>query len=239
MQILITLKNTGIIDIPVNYNYYVQSAIFKLLSEGDAEYARNLHNVAYGGRNKYKFFVFGDLIGKSHFHDKKLYYESDMKFKIRSASDEFIQILTDAISKSGQLCIGNHQLRIKSIDKSDYRITEPLINMRTLSPIVAKRQTDNNRSIYYSPQDVRFIRRIRETFENKYEVFFGRKPQTSVDIMPVGANKKVVTKYKDTWITAYHGVFQLYGATEHLQFLYDVGLGTKTSQGFGMFDVIG
>lgn len=191
MQILITIENAGIIDIPVNYNYYVQSAIFKLLSEGDTEYARNLHNVAYGGKNKYKFFVFGNLVGKNHFHDKKLYYEGDIEIKIRSASDEFIQILTDAISKSGQLCIGNHHLRIKSVDKSDYRITEPLIKVRTLSPIVAKRQTDNNKSIYYCPQDVRFIRRIRETFENKYEVFFGQRPQTSVDILPVGANKKL------------------------------------------------
>ena len=32
MQLLLTFDNKGIIDIPVNYNYYIQSAIFTLLN---------------------------------------------------------------------------------------------------------------------------------------------------------------------------------------------------------------
>lgn len=109
---------------------------------------------------------------------------------------------------------------------------------KTLTPIIAKEQTEDNKTIYYSPQDVRFIRRVREAFENKYEACCDTKPQTSIDILPMKEGKKIVTKYKETWITAYHGIFQLYGESAHLQFMYDVGLGAKTSQGFGMFDVI-
>ncbi len=237
MQLLLTFDNTSIIDIPVNYNYYIQSAIFTLLAEEDAEYAELLHDTAYGGNAGYKLFTFGELTGKSHFHDKKLCFEGDICLEIRSVSGEFMQIITDAIFKTGTMRIGRNTLQVKKMEGFDYQITDSLIKIRTVTPIIAKEQTEDKKTIYYSPQDVRFIRRIREAFENKYTACCDTKPQTSIDILPVKAGKKVVTNYKGTWITAYHGIFQLCGEPEYLQFLYDVGLGVKTSQGFGMFDV--
>lgn len=238
MQLFITLKNIGIIDIPVNYNFYIQSAIFRLLAEKNADFAEHLHSVADGEKTKYKFFTFGSLIGKNHFHDKKLYFEGNIKLEIRSVSDEFIEMLADTLTSGSPFCIGKHCLTAESVEKKEYTITDSLIKIRTLSPIVSKTQTEDNKAVYYSPQDVMFIKRIRETFVNKYTVFSGKSPQSDIDILPVSAGKKIVTKYKDTWITAYHGIFELCGDAEYLQFLYDVGLGVKTSQGFGMFDVI-
>jgi len=237
MQLLITYENTGIIAIPVNYNYYIQSAIFKLLAEENTDFAEHLHNVADGGKTKYKFFTFGPLIGKSHFHDKQLYFEGDIRLEIRSASNDFIESLESALKKRKLFCLGKHNLLVTDIQKTDYTITDSLLKIRTLTPIVSKTQTEDNKTVYYSPQDVMFIKRIRETFENKYAVFFGQPPQSTIDILPVNTCKKVVTKYKDTWITAYHGMYEICGDAKYLQSLYNVGLGVRTSQGFGMFDV--
>jgi CRISPR-associated endoribonuclease Cas6 len=124
------------------------------------------------------------------------------------------------------------------IEYGEYNISDSLVRIRTISPIIAKIQDDNNKSVYFSPQDVRFYSRLREKFENKYKVFYGQVPESNIDMLPIGKHNKVVTKYKNTWITAYHGCFQLYGKPEHLQFLYDIGLGVKTSLGFGMFEVM-
>lgn len=238
MQIVLTCQNTGIIDIPVNYNYYVQSAIFKILADENSDYAEYLHNIADGSKTRYKFFTFGSLIGKSHFYNKTLYYEGGIKLEIRSVSNEFLQVLANSVLNGNKLCIGKHCLSIKDVDIRGYTVPDTLLKIRTLTPIVAKKQTEDNHTEYYSPQDVRFIKRIRETFENKYNVFVGQVQHSSIDILPLNVGKKVVTKYKNTWITAYHGTFEICGSTECLQFLYDVGLGVKTSQGFGMFEVI-
>lgn len=238
MQIVLTCQNTGIIDIPVNYNYYVQSAIFKILADENSDYAEYLHNIADGSKTRYKFFTFGSLIGKSHFYNKTLYYEGGIKLEIRSVSNEFLQVLANSILNGNKLCIEKHCLSIKDVEIRGYTVPDTLLKIRTLTPIVAKKQTEDNHTEYYSPQDVRFIKRIRETFENKYNVFVGQVQHSSIDILPLNVGKKVVTKYKDTWITAYHGTFEICGSTECLQFLYDVGLGVKTSQGFGMFEVI-
>lgn len=238
MQILLTFENTGIADIPVNYNYYIQSSIFSLLADEDAKFSAMLHDTAYGGKYKYKMFTFGELKGRNHFHEKKLYFEGDIQLEIRSVSDMFLQVIINSALRTRKMRIGKHDLQIKNVELFTYQITDSLIKIRSLTPIIAKEQTENNKTIYYSPQDVRFIRRVREAFESKYEACSGEKPRSSIDILPVKEGKKVITNYKGTWINAYHGIFQLYGELEYLQFLYDVGLGAKTSQGFGMFDVI-
>lgn len=238
MQILLTFDNAGIIDIPVNYNYYVQSSIFALLSDEDAHYAQMLHDTAYGGNFRYKMFTFGQLKGSCHFYNKKLYYEGDIQLEIRSASDLFLQVLVNSALKKGHMRIGKHDLHIKKVELEAYLVTDDNIKIRTMTPIIAKEHTDGKKTVYYPPHDDRFVRRVCETFESKYEAYCNEKPQSPVNIMPLSEGKKVVTNYKGTWITAYHGIFQLYGEPEYLQFMYDVGLGAKTSQGFGMFEVI-
>ena len=211
MQYSLTIKNTGIIDIPVNYNYIVQSAIFRLLADVDEQYPKHLHDAAFGERTKYKLFTFGEWEGCNHFHEETLYFEGDMKLEIRSISDGFIKALSNLSDGSAVFQLGKHQLPIKEVDIADYQIEKNLITVRTLSPIVAKIQTDNHKSIYFSPEDVRFIRRLREAFENKYTVVYGKKPDSPIDCLLIEPYKKVVTDYKGTWITAYHGKFQLCG----------------------------
>lgn len=45
--------------LPINYQYPLSSAIYRILSKGDREYARFLHEEGYG--KGYKFFTFSDL----------------------------------------------------------------------------------------------------------------------------------------------------------------------------------
>ena len=238
MQLILTLETNGITDIPVNYNYYVQSAIFALLATADAEYSANLHDTAYGGKAKFKFFTFDKLRGKCHFYEKKLFFESDIRLEIRSISPRFMQILTDAVMKTGQLRIGKHTLKIKNAECKNDQITNSVVKIRTLTPIIAKAITEDRKTIYYPPDDVRFNRCVREAFERKFDACCGEFPSSSVDILLQDVPSKCVTQVKDIWITAYNGIFQLCGEPAHLQFLHDVGLGVKTSQGFGLFTVL-
>lgn len=135
-----------------------------------------LHDTVYGGKYKYKMFTFGELKGRSHFHDKNLYYEGDILLEIRSASDMFLQVLMNSALKAGSMRIRNHNLQVEKVELISYRITDSLIKIRTLTPIIAKEQTDDNKTIYYSLHDVRFIRRAREAFESKYEAYNDKKP---------------------------------------------------------------
>ena len=52
------------------------------------------------------------------------------------------------------------------------------------------------------------------------------------------STRKIVTRYKGSYINAWYGTFQLKGKRKYLDFLYQTGVGSKNSQGFGMFEII-
>lgn len=56
---LILNKNKSNAVIPINYQYPLSAAIYKILQKGDSEYAQFLHEEGYG--KGYKFFTFSDL----------------------------------------------------------------------------------------------------------------------------------------------------------------------------------
>lgn len=93
----------------------IQSALFKLIAEEDEEYAKHLHDIAYGGKTKYKFFAFGELKGRNHFHDKKLYYEGDIRLEVRSISEDFINIFAALSQEVYTFSLGKYQLPIKKL----------------------------------------------------------------------------------------------------------------------------
>ena len=71
----------------------------------------------------------------------------------------------------------------------------------------------------------------------KFTAGFGAEPPSTVDLVLASRPKKVVTRIKDTWVTAYHAAFDLRAHPAVTGFLYDTGLGSRNSQGFGMFEI--
>ena len=59
-----------------------------------------------------------------------------------------------------------------------------------------------------------------------------------IKIKPINARKTVVKFYEKN-IESSIGEFLLEGSPELLQLLYDCGIGSKRSSGFGLFEVIG
>ncbi len=77
-------------------------------------------------------------------------------------------------------------------------------------------------------------------FYRKYESCYGTKPKSGIGLYPVevGNKDKVVTCYKGMMLSGWKGIYRLIGQRKYLDFLYQCGLGTKNSQGFGIFSVI-
>jgi len=57
---LVSTKQSAIL--PINYQYPLSAATYKILSKGNAGYAQFLHEEGYG--KGYKFFTFSDVKGK-------------------------------------------------------------------------------------------------------------------------------------------------------------------------------
>ena len=80
---------------------------------------------------------------------------------------------------------------------------------------------------------------INLTLYRKFTAAYKQEPPSIVRLSLLKPPKKVVSKIKGNWVTAYHGSFHLEADPLVTEFLYETGLGTKNSQGFGMFNITG
>ena len=93
---------------------------------------------------------------------------------------------------------------------------------------------------YLDPLDPYFNYYLTKNFQRKFQAATGEKTDTGIFLLPHQnfsiQRSKYVTKFGgEIFITAWTGNFTLKADIESLQFLYDIGLGARNSQGFGMF----
>lgn len=238
MQIKIHIKNTNDFAIPMSYNYQLMSAIYRLIREND-HLSEFIHNGGYrSGTAAFKLFCFSPLCGHFRINGKQIIFDDNISFEVRSPSLEFIDTLRFALFERGIIRLFDRDLEVKMIEYLDRRIDTDTMRIKTVAPIVLKQTAENHRTVYYSPEDSEFDELLNLNLYRKFTAAFGAEPPSTVDLTLASHPKKVVTRIKDTWITAYHGDFEMQAHPVVTQFLYDTGLGSRNSQGFGMFDIL-
>ena len=234
MQIKITINPREKFSIPLSYNYQIQSMIYDLL-ENEPDYASFLHNKGFG--YGFRLFTFGQLRGEYVVSDKHMTVLGKITLEIRSSSTEFCNILKSTLIKREKVKLFDRVLDINMIECDCRRIEKCTAEIYTLSPITARFNNENGSTIYYDPEQFEFTDIICRNLINKYESFTGMK-DNNFDFKYIGGKKKVVTQYKNIWVTAYHLKAKLNGKPELLDFAYQTGLGSRSAQGFGMFETV-
>lgn len=238
MQLIIHIKNTDDFSIPMSYNYQLMSAIYRLIGGNDS-LSEFIHNGGYrSGEAAFKLFCFSPLCGDHRISGKQIIFDSSISFEVRSPSGEFIDTLRFALFEQGNIRLFDRDLEVKMIEYLDRHINNHTMRIRTSSPIVLKQTIDGRQTVCYSPEDSEFDELINLNLYRKFTAAFGIEPPSTVDLTLTSRPKKVVTRIKGTWVTAYHASFEMHAHPAVAQLLYDTGLGSRNSQGFGMFDIL-
>lgn len=237
MQITIRLKGNGIV-LPIAANESIQGLLYKAISD-DPRYSNRVHNegLSFQGR-KYKLFTFGDAEGQYRVFGGTIEYPNGLNLTVRSVDPYFIQLLFSYFTRHSEVRLGNNTVTVESADLSDDRVFDDRILIRTRSPITAYVTEENGHTTYFAPDDGRFYDSIVSNARRKWSSFYGSEEGFSLKIF--GTDSKYIkraTRFKSTYITAWHGSFILEAPPRVLDFLYNTGIGSKNSQGFGMFDI--
>lgn len=240
MQILLTVKSERI-KLPIATGETIQGLIYRALSEDD-RYSDSIHNLgkSVDGRS-FKLFTFSELKGKYAVEGQYITYFSAAELEIRSADDYLIQLLFSYFSKNKYLRLGNNDVAIEDLRLINDSVFSGRVVIKTLSPITVYITEPNGHTKYYSPCDIEFYDMICTNARRKWISRYGNDNKFEFRILPYCDADRFVkraTRFKDTFITAWHGRFIIEGAPEVLDFLYNVGIGSKNSQGFGMFRVL-
>lgn len=219
MELKITFSNpTPNTPIPIDYQYYLSSWMYKIISKGDEEYAAFLHNTGYktpsssttldaptfGTTRVFKLFNFSNLhIPKFRIEKDLIYIQNETislkaRFKVDKAVENFIKGLFTGQS----LTIKNGfnqmaEFAVISVETDITKIEETALQLKALSPIVISKKRTDGTDEYLSPEHEEYEQIFFHNLLGKYMAAGEQlKPewQDSVHSFRLNWNKKVQSK---------------------------------------------
>lgn len=233
MQIIINMCAENGLVIPVNYNHQLQSAIYAKLREvGESDF---WHDYGFTGQKLYKEFIFGMIEGAYRVENKKIYFSESISLELRSPLYPFCDAFQRSLELNPRIKLFDTWLRVNDACLLNRHINANEAVFSTKSPVVVYSTEPDGHTRFYGPDDADFCERLIANYERKYHALTGDVPDR-IKIETIGKHKHVVTKFKNTWINGWRGKFLVSGSNRALEFLYNTGLGSKNSQGFGMVE---
>ena len=240
MQLIVHIGLEQPLSLPLNYNHIVQSIIYRAIGTMP-DYADFLHNEGYSlEKRQYKMFQFSQLSGDYYIQNKQIIFKSYIVFEIRSPEPLLIRLLGESFWNNG-IYFGKTLCTDIQIELYDYTIEVEELYIQMKTPItVYSTDYEMGKTYYYNPDEEEFYRQINDNFYRKYEAYYGVDPISTLKIQKLDKDlpKKFVTKYQGSYITGWYGKYLISGKRKYLDFLYQAGVGSKNSQGFGMFEII-
>ncbi|WP_417884910.1 CRISPR-associated endoribonuclease Cas6 [Zunongwangia sp.] len=179
MKFKITLEGLGNDrELPINYQYPLSAAIYKIIDHADKEYAKFLHQEGYG--KGYKFFTFSDLNAKFKIHKDRMLLQFPIvsffiNFHLPEASQHFIK----GLFQSRKITIADKISKVDFEVKNIEALKDPLkenkageiieINCKPLSPIVCGVKNDHNNYNFLNPYEEHFIDSLKHNWRQKVE----------------------------------------------------------------------
>ncbi|MCX7668334.1 MAG: CRISPR-associated endoribonuclease Cas6, partial [Atribacterota bacterium] len=232
--------------LPLHYNHLIQALIYRILPEG---LARDLHGEGFSYEKRhFKLFTFSRLLeqGQSVAQSgrRMLSFPGRISFFFATPRDEILEsLLREAFTKKLIAILGQDVFLTEVHIMPEPKWSSPL-TLRLLSPVTVYRTVEENgRRIthFLSPREQEFNRLLVENARKKYFLVTGKTAEKlSFSLEPFRFSERrnrVVVLFKGTPVAAWTGIFHLRGDPELIAVVYQAGLGSKNSAGFGMWEV--
>ena len=224
--------------LPIQYRKSVMSFIKLSLLEYNEQHYKKYYN------NKdtiIKPYTFANFLRNPKFEEDKIIVENrHIELNISIADYETSIILYNAFNhqKNKKFSLDKNSWTLKTINMSlDKKIDTEDITIKFMSPLVVRSHIDK-KDYYYSYNDEEFKDILRINIKQQLKIT--DIPTESVDqfdIVPIRP-KKVIVKFYEKKIETSTGIYRILGDKQLLKYLYDAGMGSKRSSGFGMFQII-
>jgi CRISPR-associated endoribonuclease Cas6 len=225
-----------------------------IYSQLEPNLASWLHGAAYQfAKRTYKMFTFSRLAGNYNLdkRTKRITFTGPVSFKLASHTTDVLASLAEHLLKSEQLRLGQHQVQVSGVEI----LTPPSVQastptrVRALSPITIystfEKPGGGKLTHYYAPREKDWGEMIlgnlaRKAGSLEWDVNTDEALKDAY-IKPINTSDrdKKVVRYKNFVMEAWLGTYELKLPEGFFELAYDVGLGGKNAQGFGMVEVVG
>ncbi|MCF6270275.1 MAG: CRISPR-associated endoribonuclease Cas6 [Melioribacteraceae bacterium] len=262
MRLKLTLIISGKKELPLNYNYPLSAAIYKLLHFGSSEFSEFLHDIGYQEQGKtYKLFSFALRFEKPpRIKNNRFYLKSDKIFLIISSPliESFIKNFVVGTFQNQIIEVVSENIKTILTVEQVETLLEPnyknSMYFTLLSPLVLATKKESNGKLipkyfrYYD--DINEITRVfNQNLVNKYKLIHNLEYEgeplkfrwdTEYIDRRLSKNKKVTKLISASIrgniinIKANEIPFTLEGNTDLMKVGYECGFGSQNSLGFGL-----
>lgn len=239
-SLLLTLKKNVF---PIEYRRVILSYIKNALSDcNDGKYFNE-----FFGDVRPKDYCFNVIFPKAKFLKDKIQIENN-EIKIIFSTDDrnktglklfsaFIGQKNKAFPLENDNCMILKS--INNIKHDEIRNSRAIFRTSLGSGLcVRDHDRETNRDKYYIYSDEEFREKLKFTVKNELiDAGFSEDEADKVTINPIQCKKAVAKHYK-RYIDISLGMFEITASRFILQYLYNAGIGSRKSAGFGMLDLI-
>ena len=241
-------------EMPINYQYPLQAAIYHTLAKSDLEFSTWLHENGYQQDGKrFKLFTFSNLIVPQYGIDKgreRLIVKSDVvtlyiSFLPEKSTQQFIQGLFQQQTIQVADYISGVQFLVREIQVMPPLDYHPDMAFKTLSPVCISLRNERGLMDYLAPTDPRYESGILTGLLARYDAIHGQPfsgtPYCHLQLLKEPKSALVRIKAgtpNETRVRGYRYQFKIDLPEELMQIAYESGLGEKGSMGFGMIENI-
>lgn len=224
--------------LPIQYRKSVMSFIKLSLSEYDEQYYKKYYNDKDTIMKPYTFAMF--FRSPKFENDRIIVKDKRLELNISIADYETSVILYNAFNhqKNKKFSLDKNSWILKNINMSlDRKIDTEEITIKFMSPLVVRSRLEN-KDYYYSYNDEEFKDILKINIKQQLKITdIPINLVDSFDIVAINF-KKIIVKFYEKKIETTSGIFKISGNKQLLKYLYDAGMGSKRSSGFGMFQII-
>lgn len=212
----------------------ILSYIKSLLEKEWPEY----FEASYGqGRTEMKKMNFWSALPEPRFEkDSITLSEKRFRLYISSSDNKLLLHLNNAILKYGSqpypIGFGNTMVVKGARIVQTKPIESEEIIVKMISPLVVRRHNRDEKDRYFLPNEAGFVENVEYSMQTR----FGTANVPTIE--PI-KTKKVIVKAYGTTIPGSLGIFKITGSTKQLNELYLDGVMSRSSSGFGKFEIIG
>lgn len=226
-------------SLPKDYRRIILSYIKKSLTEIlDGRYYSQ-----YFKDNIQKDFCFSLKLPKAKFTKDEIILE-DNSIKVLFTSDDRQKtglLLQQAFMKQKNkkfLITNQNSITLKQIHQQrEQKITSSKVIFKIYGLCIRDHNKETNKDNHYVYSDEKFNEQLKVVLKNQIsQTGFSKDIVDSIKFSPINC-KKVLVKHYDTYVDTTVGSFLLEGNPLLLQYLYDVGMGSRNTM-FGYLDLL-
>ncbi len=239
---LIPVESVAVV--PWNYQHHLQGVLYRVLIEEQPELDELLHRSGFpSGARRFRMLTFSKLLPRAaETSHHGLILHPPVYWLISTALEAVANALVQGLLKRAEIAVGGQQFFIDQVeDQPVPDFSAGKMRFETLSPIVVSRPVTDQRGRltkqYLAPDDPEFWQRVASNLARKADAL-GIEPVGSVQFKPIGRWRSRLISVQGARVRGYEGRFVATGDPALLCLAYDVGLGERNGQGFGMIGLM-